>query len=259
MPKPTRIYSIDSIQFALTKSIPPSLLVMASGRAVSTGWSDIKLEPLEKTLSPDGILDLAFVGVPPSDISLPMLTPVSAHFVWKDAEGVIGVKIHARSNDLTRLIFEDRGGFTTERVGEEGPPITQIAGEGQGPAEHLAKTLAIGEEHMTTFVYGEEGHPPTTLAYGEEGHPPTTLVYGEEGHPTTLALGEETVPKTFHIGEENPTHPNPIAENMTFTHGEHPASLPIIENPPTTISAETGPGDPWGPVETGGINAFGRR
>lgn len=240
MPRPTRIYSIDSIQFALTKSMPPSLLVTAFGRASSTGWSDIKLESLEKTLSPDGILDLAFVGLPPQEVFVPYLAPVTAHFVWKNAEEVIGVKIHARSNDLTRLILENRGGLTTEKVGEEGPPTTQIAGEGQAPTEQIAKTLAIGEEHLTTLALGEE-HPH---------HPPTTWIVGEETPHTTTMLGEEFPP----------THVSPIAEGMTFTHGEHPASLPIIENPPSTITAETGPwGDPGGPVETGGINPFGRR
>lgn len=231
MPRPTRIYSIDSIQFALTKSNPPSLLVMASGRAASTGWSDIKLESLEKTLSPDGILDLAFVGVPPPEVFIPSVAPVTAHYVWKDAEGVIGVKVHARSNDLTRLILE------------EGPPAARAAVAGQAAAEHFAKTLALGEEHLTTLAIGEEHWP----------HPPTTHIVGEETPHTSIPFGEEFPP----------THIAPLAENMTFTHGEHPASLPIIENPPTTVGAEIGPWGPWhdpiGPIETGGINAFGRR
>lgn len=256
MSRTTRLYSIDSLHLALTKSNPPELLVTATGQAATTGWNDISLVPLESELSPDGILDLAFVGTPPQEVFAAFLVPAIAHYVWKDAEKIVGVKVHARTNDLTRLLVERasgaHGGLTTLAIGEEGPPITEIAGEAHGgqhgsaATAHFAgaKTLANGEEHLTTLAVGEEHLPgPTTLIYGEEGHGATTLIYGEEG---THFFGETP---TFFPGEHGPS--NPIAEQPSNLFGEH-SSSPIGEQ------FRPQP-DPWSPVEFGGINAFGRR
>lgn len=245
MARTTRVYSVNGIQLALTKSNPPELLITAAGTVVSTGWNDIALVPLEEELSADGILDLAFVGTPPEEVFVAFPVQAVAHHVWKDAEKIVGVKVHARTNELTRLLVEHgiggHGGITSLVFGEESPPTTQIAGEAQGgrpsPAAAAdpigAKTFAAGEEHMTTFAVGEEHQPPIT-----------TFVYGEEG----------------------PTHF--LGETPTFFPGEHGASLPIAEHL-SIFAAEhwSAPGseqfkpqpDPWENVALGGINAFGIR
>jgi hypothetical protein len=257
MARTTRVYSVNGIQLALTKSNPPELLITAAGTVVSTGWNDIALVPLEQELSPDGILDLAFVGTPPEEVFVAYPVQAVAHHVWKDAEKIVGVKVHARTNELTRLLIEHgiggHGGITSLVFGEESPPAAQIAGETQGgrpwPTPTVdaigAKTFAAGEEHLSTLAVGEEHQPPiTTLVFGEEGHPPTTLIAGEEG----------------------PTHF--LGETPTFYSGEHGPSLPIAEHPSIFVAEHwSAPGgeqfkpqpDPWGNVALGGINAFGTR
>lgn len=189
MAKKFRLFSIDDVQLALLKSNPPKLSVSVSGWATSSGWRDADLAPMEKILSPDGILDLDFVAVPPDGISMPVLTRMSANMIWEaDVERLVGVKIYARSGDVIEMVGGHSGGIAEQ-------------------AENVATTLAIGEEDrppMTTLRLGEEGPRPTTWRIGEEGPFPTTKRLGEEGPwPKTLRIGEEG-PKTMAIGEEGP-------------------------------------------------------
>jgi hypothetical protein len=86
-------------------------------------------------------------------------------------------KAARKKSPISTMAVGEETVFTTLQVGEEttgivgenhpttlvmGEEATQIAGEGT--------TLHYGEEHLTTWRYGEEGVIHTTLAYGEEGH-----------------------------------------------------------------------------------------
>jgi hypothetical protein len=75
----------------------------------------------------------------------------------------------------TTLAVGEEGGFTTLRLGEEGP-TTFALGEEEPATAATFTTAALGEETQTTLAVGEED--PTTKPVGEEG-------------ATTLALGEE--------------------------------------------------------------------
>lgn len=213
MARQVRILSVDNIEIIIQKSNPPQAVIMVAGTASTPGYKDVHLAPLEKVLSPDGILDLELVGKPPDGIVMQVPTPVFADYVVdKDVDRLVGAKVHARSNDMTALVSgrgqaqpgaEAAGGLTTFAVGEETP-----------------KTFHIGEEFPKTFRFGEEG--PTTLRVGEEGRTwptgenwPTTFAFGEEG-PKTLAIGEEG-PKPF-FGESDPRvegpGTGPVAEDF---------------------------------------------
>ncbi len=276
-----RLFSICAVELKLTRSDPPQLAVTVHGYAASTGWTDPELVPLEKKLSVDGILDLAFVGTPPAAINLPALTPQTAGLVWTDdVDRLIGVRVVSRTNEIVRLVVEDAAQATTEPVGEE---TTQIAGEGLHPhfaaaARAAPTTLAVGEEEpgistmagteetvFTTLMLGEEGGglppthllgehggglPPTTHLLGEEhgGYPPTTHMLGEEGGglpPTTHMLGEEGggLPPTTHmLGEEGGGLP-PGAEAVAAPRQAGPTTTaPLIEE--TTQIAGEGREDP---------------
>ena len=263
-----RLFSICAVELKLTRSDPPQLAVAAHGYAASTGWTDPELVPLEKKLSADGILDLAFVGTPPDTITMPTLTPQTAGLVWTDdVNRLIGVRVVSRTNEIVRLVVEDTGQpTTTEPVGEE---TTQIAGEGPHPhyaaaaARQAPTTLAVGEEEpgistmagteetvFTTLMLGEEGGglPPTTHMLGEEhgGYPPTTLMLGEEGGglpPTTHMLGDEgggLPPTTLMLGEEGggmPPRPEAAAAR------EDPPVTPMVgeaDAPPHMTTLATG-------------------
>lgn len=114
------VFSIDSMSLVLLRTDPPQLHITAHGYASSTGWTNPTLELIdEKTeLSPDGVLDFNFKAEPPSSVSLPVITPITASFTWtKDATKVIAVRIVARTNEKTELVRS--GVFTTFVLGEE--------------------------------------------------------------------------------------------------------------------------------------------
>ncbi len=245
MARKVRLFSIASVQLAILESKPPKLAVTVHGYAVSSGWTDPELVPLEKTLSADGILDLDFVATPPDSVSLPMLTPATAETVWTDnVDRLVGVRVVSRSGEVIELLPSAAAQTTTQPAAEE---TTQIAGEGPHPhwaaAAARATTLAVGEETgFTTSPTSEEGTNTTPRMevvfvdphgpFGTERAPATTMVVGEEGPPplSTMATGEETVFKTFEIGEEShPTDPRPFLEKPP--QGEV-ASAPELEDPP---------------------------
>ncbi len=248
MAKKIRLFDVTDIQLAVMESVPPQLSVSVVGNATTVGWSNAELVPLEKTLSPDGILDLEFVATPPDGpITLPAMTPMSANIVWQDSvERLIGVNIHTRTGETMQFLGGPKmaseipfpwsaeaaamNNFTTLAVGEEGPGPTTLALGEEGP---LPTTKRLGEEGPgpTTLALGEEG-PGTTKRLGEEGPIPTTLVPGEET-PKTPAFGEETPktlwpgeegPKTMAVGEEGPKpwfgETDPRGETGTGTLGE---------------------------------------
>ncbi|MEM7468713.1 MAG: hypothetical protein AAF387_17735 [Pseudomonadota bacterium] len=163
-----RIYSVDSISLTLQKSNPPKLAIQVMGTATTTGWTNVRLNPLENQVSADGILDLELVGDPPTGIVLQVLSPVAADLVIdQDVEKIIGVQIHARTNNRTQLLAQD-------------PPVASP------PAPGRFTTFALGEE---TPIWPLPPIPPTTLAIGEEGWP-WSFGHGEEP-PWKPAVGEK--------------------------------------------------------------------
>jgi hypothetical protein len=207
MARKVRLFSIASVQLAILESKPPKLAVTVHGYAVSSGWTDPELVPLEKTLSADGILDLDFVATPPNSVSLPVLTPATAETVWTDnVDRLVGVRVVSRTGDVIELLPSAAAQTTTQPAAEE---TTQIAGE--GPHPYWAAAAAARA---------------TTMALGEEGQPPVS----------TMATGEETVFKTFEVGEEShpdPTGPRPFVEKPP--QGEV-FSAPETEDPPPTTT-----------------------
>jgi hypothetical protein len=200
-----RLFSISDVLLELRKTNPPELAVTVHGYAVSSGWTDPQLVPLEKKLAPDGILDLDFVATPPAQINMPVLTPETAELVWtNDVDRLIGVRVVSRTGDVIKLIVQDSGQTTTQPLGEE---TTQIAGEGLHP--HFAAMAAGGG--ATTMATGEEGPPPiSTMATGEETVF-STMMLGEEGggQPPTHMLGE-------HGGGQGLSTFPPAEEQSTF-------------------------------------------
>lgn len=186
-----RVLSVSDVQIHIEKSNPPQVAVMATGQVGTPGWTGAELKPMETELSADGILDLEFIGEPPTGIVIQVVTPISANIVWKkDVDRLVGVKVHTRTNDITRLVSQSGPDLpTTPAIGEEG---------GAGSVT----TFALGEEAPTTVFPGGEVPFPTTFPLGEQG--PKTLQVGEEG--TSFVIAEEGKPL---FGETSPTLDDP--------------------------------------------------
>lgn len=214
-----RIFSVNQIEIHQTEGTSGSTVVSVIGTAATPGYTNVELQSLEAKLSADGILDMELVGTPPKGSVPQVLTPVTASFVWDKKDPLVGVRVVARSNELTQLVQQPaQGGAATAE-------LTDIGGAALTPSPFT--TFALGEEVPTTLAFGEEG--PKTFWIGEEGPPtsrfgegPTTLALGEEG-PTTRALGEEG-PKPF-FGETDPRVDDPTGpvgetfETDLFNHG----------------------------------------
>lgn len=125
----TRIYSVDRIDLTLIKKNPPDLLVMASGRVTTSGWTNSHLEPFVYIVPPaDGVLDCDMAATPPSpgNIVLQVITPVFADLVltdienyWGPGQPLKGVRIHSANNTKTALLEEVPEGMPPVRIMSE--------------------------------------------------------------------------------------------------------------------------------------------
>lgn len=113
--KMVRVYDVQSAVIKILKSDPPQIVVSASGRTSSTGWTNPKLGAWYYFDVPkDGIQDFDFTADEPAGISLPVLTPVSADAVitrdpanyWGKGKPLKGVRIHARTNTIEQKLEE---------------------------------------------------------------------------------------------------------------------------------------------------------
>lgn len=104
-----RIYDVQTAVIKILKSNPPQIVVLASGRTSSSGWTNPSLDAWYYIEAPkDGIQDFDFTADEPTGISLPVLTPVSADAVvardpanyWGKGKPLVGVRIHARTNTI---------------------------------------------------------------------------------------------------------------------------------------------------------------
>ncbi|WP_088348315.1 MULTISPECIES: hypothetical protein [Rhodomicrobium] len=96
-----RVYSVDDVRLTIFRSKPAQIVVIAMGRAASTGWTDAELNPFMYVMPPrDGILDLDFSAESPrpGTIVLPILTPIAATLWMPVPNWVRGVRVHAATN-----------------------------------------------------------------------------------------------------------------------------------------------------------------
>lgn len=192
MAKSVRLLSVSRITVALNKKNPPVLLVSVEGTAATPGYTNIRLERIEKELSPDRIYDLQLVGDPPTGIVPQIIRPVIADALIDEqfVEQIIAINVHARTNQMTEFLISD----------PVGPSIME-AQNGWGGS------MGFPSPFPTTFSVGEEGPLPSTRMLGEEGSMPTTFAIGEEMRHTVFLPGEGNKP---FFGETDPRVDDPF-------------------------------------------------
>jgi len=101
-----KIFSVDSVDAFMTRSIPPLVVVNASGRSNTLGWKDPRLEPRVYIVPPpDGIMDLDFVATPPQGITLPALGTLSTSISFEKPNWCTGIRVHASINHLDATLY----------------------------------------------------------------------------------------------------------------------------------------------------------
>lgn len=110
----TRIYKVKSICLFLERSNPRNFLIQADGEVVSSGWKNSELTFWRYNKPPvDGIQDFDFVAEPPTGIVLQVISPIDGEAMitdfniknyWGRGQPLMGVRVHATSNSLEKLI-----------------------------------------------------------------------------------------------------------------------------------------------------------
>ena len=119
-----KVFEVTSVSHALTKSMPPGLIVVASGNVSSSGWSNGRLIPYVYVMPPsDGIWDFDFVATAPKGIALTVISPMSAQtMIHPMPPWCQGVRVHAGSNKMesgaTRIDSKQVKNFGTDEQSE---------------------------------------------------------------------------------------------------------------------------------------------
>ena len=212
-----KLLEVQSVTLQAMPGEKPSVAVSVQGYAATPGYTNIRLNPLEKKLSADGILDVEFVGDPPDGIVPQVITPAMASMViTEDIDRLVGVRVVARTNSITELL--------QIAMARQAQPVAGPAGLTPVPGGPIPKTLPIQEEAKTAAIF-EEGKTPVQFEEGktpvqfEEGKTPvqfeegkTPLIF-EEGKTTAL-FEEGKTPLIFEeqkpvFGETDPRVDDP--------------------------------------------------
>ena len=107
----SRIYDVGKVDVALTRSIPPDLIITAKGRTSTSGWTDPHLTQWIYIQPPkDGILDFDFTAKKPTGRVLQVLTDIvggaqlpeiDIDNYWGEGMPLRGVRVHAVNNSVT--------------------------------------------------------------------------------------------------------------------------------------------------------------
>lgn len=100
-----KVYSVESVWTAFTKSNPPGVIIQALGTVTSSGWSNGRLVPRIYITPPsDGVWDFDFIATRPSGISLPALRPIEAQEYFHPLPSWFkGARVHASTNTAETL------------------------------------------------------------------------------------------------------------------------------------------------------------
>jgi hypothetical protein len=128
---PKRVLTVERIDLRVSDQ---GLYVFVEGTVPTPGWSNLILQPMEETLSHDGVLDLEFVGNPPRPpVMSKKPVPVATQY-WLSAKDfeidhLVGVLVHARKNNdyAARLFFDpaDLQGAIKPTIGDSSPVISR--------------------------------------------------------------------------------------------------------------------------------------
>ncbi|MBI4922543.1 MAG: hypothetical protein HY834_12410 [Devosia nanyangense] len=223
-----KVFSVSSVQLQILKSNPVQILVVAHGMAATSGWKNIDLVPVANS-DGDGVLDLDFVGTPPTGISLQVLTPVTGDFVIdKNADKLAGVMVHARTNSMTALV----GGGDATTPGEPSKGVDRFMPTAFNAMPDRITTFALGEEGITTLALQFAESPPLT--------PHIEKMAMRMAETAAMIPSESWVP--------NPAEKLPFGPGEKFMMETNPVT-DFMHNQKFAASGENGPGpDPIGPM-----------
>lgn len=110
----------------------PHLYISAQGVVSSTGWQAPQLVPVE-TDCPKSFKCFEFLAKPPTGITNPVITPVSADYTLENWQHVKKIKVIAKKNSITVPVEKPEKLKTTQRQDYFGPVLlTKYSVDNQG-------------------------------------------------------------------------------------------------------------------------------
>ena len=111
----TEVYSVDKIDLAYEKSLPPNLLITAEGTVNTGGWSNFCLSIVIYINPPkDGIQDYVFIGTKPTGnvtegfegekIAHARIDEFDKDNYWGPGQPLKGIRVKAYSNSLVKML-----------------------------------------------------------------------------------------------------------------------------------------------------------
>ena len=96
-----KIYSVDTVNYHLNKSIPPNLVVTASGTVNSSGWKEGRLIPWTyKKMPTDGIVDFDFIATYPEENVIWLFSTIeSIPLTITFHNWIKGIRVHAANGN----------------------------------------------------------------------------------------------------------------------------------------------------------------
>ena len=121
-----KVMSVKHVGVALTKSLPPILVVSAKGEVNSGGWSNGDLVPYVYVAPPpDGVWDFDFIAQRPSGPAVTVISSISTDqpFAAVLPKWCRGVRVHSATGAMERMLDgnEERSVLTDGDPGDAFP------------------------------------------------------------------------------------------------------------------------------------------
>ncbi len=111
----TEVYSVDKLDLAIEKSLPPNLIITAEGTVNTGGWSNFSLSMVVYIDAPDdGIQEYIFVGTKPTGnvtegfesekVAVARIEELDKQNYWGDGKPLKGIRVKAYSNSLEKKL-----------------------------------------------------------------------------------------------------------------------------------------------------------
>lgn len=105
-----KVIEVTKVTLEIQKTNPPTLVINASGKVNTGGWTNGQLIPFVYIVPPqDGIYEFDFVADEPNGISTQVISNIdTAPFSWNDFPNDLnGVKVYASSNSISEPLKKD--------------------------------------------------------------------------------------------------------------------------------------------------------
>jgi hypothetical protein len=158
------IMRVDEVKLNILPSQKqsPHLYISAQGVVNSTGWQAPQLVPVD-TDCPKSFKCFEFRAKPPTGITNPVITPVSADYKLENWQHVKKIKVIAKKNSITEPVEKPEKLETSQRQDYFGPVLlTKYAVDNQGSYFWVDDPNKLPEKAVAVRV---PPHKPTLASF----------------------------------------------------------------------------------------------